>query len=283
MKIKDYIIEMERIASDSSISVDKRIEFALALYKDAEQGADEEDDDEVYRKANIERRIVFAHCLIEMMECEGAAESHAGDLLQLYGILSGALVEKLDYRSIKEIACKVREIVRQEDVLWADVEEAMPVILDAVDETIFYHEAYDLNLQYLRRALKAGCLGPDMKERANRLLKLRVLLEDVSWQDCFFDKELQDAIADMYSSKELLNIIVHPCLGHLRQDPVEFTHRWEEVYYDVEDELERLFADHRRHMGFCFRYWSAKKKLLKDEYGIEWRSPSEMNPRVMFD
>ena len=37
-----------------------------------------------------------------------------------------------------------------------------------------------------------------------------------------------------------------------------------------------------RGMGFCFSYWSAKKSVL-ESYGIEWRSPRQMNPRVLFD
>ena len=51
----------------------------------------------------------------------------------------------------------------------------------------------------------------------------------------------------------------------------------------MEAELERRFANAPRHMGFCFHYWSAEKELLKEKYDIEWRSPSQMNPGVMFD
>jgi uncharacterized glyoxalase superfamily protein PhnB len=36
-------------------------------------------------------------------------------------------------------------------------------------------------------------------------------------------------------------------------------------------------------MGYCFGYWSAKAAVLSDKFGIEWRSPAAMNPRVMFD
>ena len=35
-------------------------------------------------------------------------------------------------------------------------------------------------------------------------------------------------------------------------------------------------------MGFCHSYWSAKRAALARR-GIEWRSPSAMNPRVIFD
>ena len=76
-----------------------------------------------------------------------------------------------------------------------------------------------------------------------------------------------------------LNRLENPTL---RYDPIEDS----EVYLSVIDEVEcRLHEELKgepRHMGFCFRYWSAKRDLLA-EYGIEWRSPGVMNPRVIFD
>lgn len=65
-------------------------------------------------------------------------------------------------------------------------------------------------------------------------------------------------------------------------DPVEMTPRWEEVIFEVECECERLLADQPRGMGFCFSYWSTKRAVLA-RHGIQWKSPGQMNPRVMFD
>jgi hypothetical protein len=70
--------------------------------------------------------------------------------------------------------------------------------------------------------------------------------------------------------------------GMLKVDPVQATPEWEEVIYDVEKELDEELKDEPRCMGFCHSYWSAKRAALARR-GIEWRSPSAMNPRVMFD
>lgn len=70
--------------------------------------------------------------------------------------------------------------------------------------------------------------------------------------------------------------------GMLKVDPVQATEKWEEVIYEVEKELDEQLKDEPRGMGFCFSYWSAKRAALARR-GIEWRSPSAMNPRVMFD
>jgi len=35
--------------------------------------------------------------------------------------------------------------------------------------------------------------------------------------------------------------------------------------------------------GLCHRTWARTKSLLKERHGIDWRSPSEMNPGIIFD
>ncbi len=36
-------------------------------------------------------------------------------------------------------------------------------------------------------------------------------------------------------------------------------------------------------IGRCHLIWSRQAEILKDEHGIDWYSPAEMNPWVMFD
>ena len=69
---------------------------------------------------------------------------------------------------------------------------------------------------------------------------------------------------------------------HLHFDPVERTQIWEDIYLEVEEECARRLKGVPRGMGFCFAYWATRHDVLQ-EYGIDWRSPHMMNPRVMFD
>ena len=71
--------------------------------------------------------------------------------------------------------------------------------------------------------------------------------------------------------------------GYLKRDPVEWTARWEEVIDQAEQIVAEQLAGEPMVMGYCFGYWSAKAAVLADKFGIEWRSPAAMNPRVMFD
>jgi hypothetical protein len=36
-------------------------------------------------------------------------------------------------------------------------------------------------------------------------------------------------------------------------------------------------------LGCCNYYWQVKKRLLKWDYGIKWKSPKELNPNVRYD
>ncbi len=69
----------------------------------------------------------------------------------------------------------------------------------------------------------------------------------------------------------------------LKRDPIELTPEWKKINKEVEKELDELFKDHHRGMGFCHLYWHEKRRILKEKYGIDWHSPAQMNPRVIFD
>ncbi len=70
--------------------------------------------------------------------------------------------------------------------------------------------------------------------------------------------------------------------GSLRYDPIEDTL----CYMDAEIEVDAKIKEEDktpRFLGYCHLYWMKKQQILKEEYHIEWRSPAEMNPHVMFD
>lgn len=266
--------KITNIVSDSSDSVENRIDRVVGL---------REELDGLEKEEALQADAMCFASLIGMLENEHANLSNAHDLLQLLAILAETYVEMEEYRSVKDIAYKVRDIIRCEEAPWDALEETVPRIIDAVNDTVYNHASYDLTVMFLRKAFKDGRLDDRLKGRARRLLKLRILLEDADGYESFFSKDLQEAIAGLFTSQELMKIIIDPRIGHLRCDPVEYTFRWEDIYYKVERRLDERFANAPRHMGFCFRYWNAKRTLLKEEYGIDWKSPSQMNPRVMFD
>ena len=68
----------------------------------------------------------------------------------------------------------------------------------------------------------------------------------------------------------------------LKKDPVEWTARWEEVIDEADRMAEEKLKGYSRGMGFCHGYWHERQKALR-KLGVDWRAPSEMNPRTRFD
>lgn len=70
---------------------------------------------------------------------------------------------------------------------------------------------------------------------------------------------------------------------HLKSDPVEWTQQWEEIIDEVDKKTYENLAGIPHGRGFCHTLWDEKTRILREEYGIEWKSPAVMNPDVKFD
>ena len=265
---------IEKITFDRSKSIEERIDEVF----DMRQQLEVKDD-----KERLRNDVDYYDCMIRMIEDEDTERVEDLARLQLYALLAETYVELEDYRPIYKLAQEVLEMIRHEDVAWEAMSETLPRIIDAVSETVYHHAEYELLLIYILMAFKTGNLTDEFKGRVRKWMKLHLLLEESDWLDFRLTKELERAMADMFTQTELFKIMFDPKIGHLRTDPVEYTWEWEKIYYDVEDELDRRLANVPRQMGFCFQYWAMKRELLMEKYGIDWRSPSQMNPRVMFD
>ncbi|MDE6266861.1 MAG: hypothetical protein K2M07_05885 [Muribaculaceae bacterium] len=267
MKIKELILQIRSIISDTLQPLHRRTKKSSGSNMDIE------------------------HLKMQISEIgeEQSIATHGEELLELYTLLAEAYVSIKVFRPLGQLSFEVRKVLRESDIPWEVIEETVPRFLDSLEYSVYHHEYYRLLLTFLAIAFKNNNLNADLKEYAEQLLKLRLLLRDIhDGQDNIPANEKQAAdmdaaITSMFSSEELSDICHNPTLGRLRCDPVEYTLKWEEIYYDVEDYLSERFADVPRKMGFCHSYWSAKREYLKERYNIEWRSPKQMNPRVLFD
>ena len=265
---------VEKITLDRTKTIDERIDEVFNMREQLEVKDDKE---------RLRNDVDYYDCMIRMIEDEDTERVEDLARLQLYALLAETFVELENYRPIYKLAQEVLEMIRHEDVAWEAMAETLPRIIDAVSETVYHHAEYELLLIYILMAFKTGNLTDEFKGRVRKWMKLHLLLEESDWLDFRLTKELERAMADMFTQTELFKIMLDPKIGHLRTDPVEYSWEWEKIYYDVEAELDRRLANVPRQMGFCFQYWAMKRELLMEKYGIDWRSPSQMNPRVMFD
>lgn len=53
----------------------------------------------------------------------------------------------------------------------------------------------------------------------------------------------------------------------------------------VDEKAKRLTIKEIGSMGFgsCHTFWKHKKKILREEYHMIWRSPQDLNPYTCFD
>ncbi len=70
-----------------------------------------------------------------------------------------------------------------------------------------------------------------------------------------------------------------------RFDAVELEKRYAKTFAKIDSEVEEALTDHesKGRLGFVHAVWATKERLLLDRYNIEWRSPAELNPTVLFD
>lgn len=77
----------------------------------------------------------------------------------------------------------------------------------------------------------------------------------------------------------------------VKHDPIEDDPRLKPMIAEADREAARQLAEFRSkrdppgtpRLGDCHLYWAVKKDFLREKYGIEWRTPGEMNPGIAFD
>lgn len=141
---------------------------------------------------------------------------------------------------------------------------------------------YSLNKEMLEQIYD----HPRLKLRLLRI-QLSVLryIEALNGHEQGITKDVSDEIDELSNCIALADegrLDEIPQTGHLKRDPVEWTARWEEVIDEADRIAYENLRDVPRGMGWCFGFWSERKAALR-KFGIDWRSPSNMNPRVLFD
>jgi hypothetical protein len=69
----------------------------------------------------------------------------------------------------------------------------------------------------------------------------------------------------------------------LRRDPIEEDPALQDAFEQSELLVQAEIANYRQRHGVCHRAWKVKKRVLRDQFGIVWFTPGEMNPGVRFD
>jgi hypothetical protein len=72
----------------------------------------------------------------------------------------------------------------------------------------------------------------------------------------------------------------------LEHDPIESTPKYLAVCEAIEEAAWAAVAAagiEPHAFGSCHAFWAHKKRLLWKHHRLRWRTPSDLNPHVMFD
>ena len=75
---------------------------------------------------------------------------------------------------------------------------------------------------------------------------------------------------------------IAPRANWLYYDPIEDAVEFKRIIGAVNQQVDAEM-DGVRGLGSCYRAWSIRAQILREQYGIEWNCPSTMNPDCMFD
>ena len=65
-------------------------------------------------------------------------------------------------------------------------------------------------------------------------------------------------------------------------DSKESDPKLRETFAAADAAAERRVANVRRDEKFIFHFWSTKKDILRRQYGIDWKTPAELNPQIAY-
>jgi hypothetical protein len=68
-----------------------------------------------------------------------------------------------------------------------------------------------------------------------------------------------------------------------RVDPIDEHPVYAIVRERVNAQVEEELRDYPKGLGYCHTYWKTKKRIMKEQYQLDWKSPAELNSNTIFD
>ena len=69
----------------------------------------------------------------------------------------------------------------------------------------------------------------------------------------------------------------------INHDPQEDDPAISVIIEQATREAEENLAGFPKMLGYCHAVWGQTKEILKEKYNIDWKTPAEMNPHILFD
>ena len=265
------IEKIAAIEQDNSLSVNEKVAQIVALH----QGLDEYSDDAF--KVSLPVYETVRRLLLE----DNYEGCHTSDLLMCNSLLAEAYARNRKSWLITPLAQHTCDMLTGAIVDDDETLKMIAAVIDRMCYVLYEHPRMSMKLYSLQYSFEKSRKEPNedtLKEAAENIISLATLSECDTWYAPLKEEFVALLGADMV--REIEN---NPYTGNLKVDPVVYTEAYETVIDTVNEEVDRRMEGEPYGMGMCFEIWSIKKEILASKYDIEWRTPSQMNPRVHFD
>ena len=260
-----------QIAQDNNLSVIERVAQIIELQQSLPE----------YSQDSFTASLPAYETVRTLLLNDNYEGCHTSDLIMCNSMLAEAY-----YRNNRSwrIAALAQHTIDMLTGAIVDDKETIDMIVAAIDRmcyTLHNHPRMSMKLYSMQYEFEKNRTVPNedtLKEAAEKIISLATLTDCDTWY-----APMKEEFAELLGTEMVREIENNPYTGHLKVDPVEYTEAFENAIDAVEEEVAARMNYEPYGMGMCFEIWSIKKAILAEKYGIEWRSPSQMNPRVMFD
>src|SRR5437016_279959 len=74
-----------------------------------------------------------------------------------------------------------------------------------------------------------------------------------------------------------------PRIAGEKFDSQESEPKFRAAFVAADAAAERRVANVKRDKKFALKFWAAKKQVLRRQFGIDWKSPAELNPTITYE
>lgn len=270
-KVEQMIEQIKAIAADSTKSVSQRVDEIISLHQSLDQ----------YSEDAFQTGVVAYESARNLLLNDNYEDCHILDILMCDALLAKAYWHKQHSWLIAPLAQHAYDMMLG---ISTDDDEVLKMLIAIIDRLCYVlqdHPRLTMKLYAMQYSFEKQRTEPNvdgLKETAEELVRLATLTGCDTWY-----APLQEDIETLLGKDTIREIEQNPETGHLKSDPVVYSEEYEAVIDKVEEEVDRHMGGESYRMGMCFEIWSIKKAILAEKYGIEWKTPSEMNRGVMFD
>lgn len=111
-----------------------------------------------------------------------------------------------------------------------------------------------------------------------RRIELSLLLPVILLASCASSPVQRDPVSHETTVRH-----ARPRLDHEKFDPQEFDPALVACFGTADAKAEREVGNVTRNDEFILTFWKEKKRLLRQQCGIDWQSPAELNPEIEYD